>query len=279
VRILDLETQISRIDHGLVDRYSQFEAGIMREQMSNSVNVQTVGVAQLGASQTQASELRQTSLVAARAAADEAQKHLDRLKRDREFFTVTSAIDGVVVYGSFNHQAWHPIEPDVLAPGQKAQMDQVLMTVYSPGKLRLAAQCPENQVSYFQPGTKVRVAPVALSDVAYQGVCQPPPAVTEAQGPRQVFNVIVDLPSVDPRLAPGFSADVNLDAGVCKGVLLVPATAVWRSKVWTAPPTSGAEEARRVVVGATDGQEIEIKSGLAEGDTVLTQANRPAGGQ
>jgi len=66
---------------------------------------------------------------------------------------------------------------------------------------------------------------------------------------------------------------------VRKGVLLAPATAVWQSKVWTTPPGSSVEEARRVVTGASDGQEIEIVSGLAEGDTVLTQAKRPAGGQ
>jgi len=279
MRTLDLETQISKINHGELDRYSQFESGVQREQMSNGVNIQTVGVAQLGASQTQGHELRQTSLVAARAAADEAQKHLDLLKRDRGFFTVTSAIDGVAVYGKFDHQAWHPIEPDALAPGEKAQADQVLLTVYSPGKLRLALQCPENEVGYFEPGTKVGVAPVAAPGLSYDGICQPPPVVTEAQGPQQIFNVVVDLPSVDPRLAPGFSADVNLNAGVRKGVLLAPATAVWQSKVWTTPPGSSVEEARRVVTGASDGQEIEIVSGLAEGDTVLTQAKRPAGGQ
>jgi multidrug efflux pump subunit AcrA (membrane-fusion protein) len=59
----------------------------------------------------------------------------------------------------------------------------------------------------------------------------------------------------------------------------VPATAVWRGKVWTSPPGSNEEEARRVVTGASDGQDVEIKSGLAEGDTVLTQAKRPGGGQ
>ncbi|MGD0766990.1 MAG: hypothetical protein ABSB42_02075 [Tepidisphaeraceae bacterium] len=279
VRELDLETQFSKVNHGELDRYTQFEAPVQREQMSNNVNVQTVGIAQLGASQTQARELRQTSLVAARAAADETQKHLDLLKRDRGFFTVSSAIDGVVVYGNFDHQAWHAIEPDVLAPGQKAQADQVLLTVYSPGKLRLAAQCPENEVGYFRPGTKVSVAPVAMPDLTYDGICEPPPVVTEAQGPQQIFNVVVDLPTVDPRLAPGFSADVNLSAGLHKGVLLVPATAVWRGKVWTSPPGSNEEEARRVVTGASDGQDVEIKSGLAEGDTVLTQAKRPGGGQ
>jgi multidrug efflux pump subunit AcrA (membrane-fusion protein) len=100
-----------------------------------------------------------------------------------------------------------------------------------------------------------------------------------------VFNIPVDLPTVDPHLAPGYTADVNYDAGTRHNVLLVPLTAVWRDKVWTTKPVPGIkagqpgssiDQARVVVLGASDGTDVEVKSGLSEGDVILTQAKKPA---
>ena len=130
--------------------------------------------------------------------------------RDRELFSIASEIDGVVVYGSFRQKAWKPIEPDQLAPGEKVQADQMLLTVYRPGKLGLTAECPESQVGYFSAGTKVRITPQAVTDLGYDGVCRTPSVIAENQGQDQIFNIEVVLPDVDQRLAPGYWADVNL---------------------------------------------------------------------
>jgi multidrug efflux pump subunit AcrA (membrane-fusion protein) len=124
----------------------------------------------------------------------------------------------------------------------------------------------------------VRIVPLAMQDLNYDGICEAMSVIGEAQGPQQAFNLIVDLPSVDGRLAPGFAADVNLDAGTIHDVLLIPLTAVWRDKVWVSKPGPNGtttEEARIVTLGKSDGENVEIKSGLAEGDEVLTQAKHP----
>ncbi len=199
IRVLGLEKLIAKTMHAATDRYADFEAGIQREQLVDGVGQQSIGLAQLNAAQIQSSDLRQTSLVAAQAAEDEARKNLDRLRLDFEFFSVASGIDGVVVYGSFQNNAWKPIDPDQLAPGEKVQADQVLLTVYSPGQLGLTAECPENQLGYFSAGTKVRITPQAIPDLTYDGICHAPSVVAENQGQDQVFDIAVDLPSVDPR--------------------------------------------------------------------------------
>ncbi|HEX4054419.1 MAG TPA: biotin/lipoyl-binding protein [Tepidisphaeraceae bacterium] len=277
VRVLDLEKLTSKTAHAATERYADFEAAVQREQLVNGVDQQSIGVAQLNAAQVQGSDLRQTSLVTAQAAEEEARKNFDQLQRDREFFSVASGIDGVVVYGSFQQKAWKPIEPAQLAPGEKVQADQVLLTVYSPGKLGLIAECPENQVGYFSAGTKVRITPQAMPDLTYDGTCRTPPVISETQGSEQIFNIAVDLPPVDQRLAPGYRADVNYNAGDRRNVLLVPVSAVWRDKVWISKPGSSAvAEPRSVVIGASDGRNVEIKSGLSEGEIVLTEALRPA---
>jgi multidrug efflux pump subunit AcrA (membrane-fusion protein) len=70
----------------------------------------------------------------------------------------------------------------------------------------------------------------------------------------------------------GMAATVVVDAGVAEDVLVVPVTAVQGSvqqgNVWVVG-ADGAQEQRAVVLGLTDGDQIEVREGLAEGDQVL----------
>lgn len=70
----------------------------------------------------------------------------------------------------------------------------------------------------------------------------------------------------------GMAATVVVDAGVAEDVLVVPVTAVQgsvqRGNVWVVG-ADGAQEERAVVLGLTDGDRIEVREGLAEGDSVL----------
>ena len=71
---------------------------------------------------------------------------------------------------------------------------------------------------------------------------------------------------------PGMAATVVVDAGVAEDVLVVPVTAVQGSvqqgNVWVVG-ADGAQEQRAVVLGLTDGDQVEVREGLAEGDSVL----------
>jgi multidrug efflux pump subunit AcrA (membrane-fusion protein) len=70
----------------------------------------------------------------------------------------------------------------------------------------------------------------------------------------------------------GLTMSMAIPAGSAKGVLVVPVTAVRgllaRGKVWVVGP-EGAPKPRNVELGITDGKQIEVLSGLAEGDQVL----------
>ena len=71
---------------------------------------------------------------------------------------------------------------------------------------------------------------------------------------------------------PGMGANVRIEAGVADGVLVVPVTAVQGSvqkgKVWVVGGDGGQEE-RVVTLGLTDGEQVEVREGLAEGEQVL----------
>jgi multidrug efflux pump subunit AcrA (membrane-fusion protein) len=70
----------------------------------------------------------------------------------------------------------------------------------------------------------------------------------------------------------GMGATVQVQAGIAENVLVVPITAVQGSvqtgNVWVVGP-DGTEEERAVTLGLTDGDMIEVREGLAEGDQVL----------
>ncbi|ADB74649.1 efflux RND transporter periplasmic adaptor subunit [Geodermatophilus obscurus] len=70
----------------------------------------------------------------------------------------------------------------------------------------------------------------------------------------------------------GMAATVVVDAGVAEDVLVVPVTAVQGSvqqgNVWVVG-ADGAQEERAVVLGLTDGDQVEVREGLAESDSVL----------
>ena len=70
----------------------------------------------------------------------------------------------------------------------------------------------------------------------------------------------------------GMAATVVVDAGVAEDVLVVPVTAVQGSvqsgNVWVVG-ADGSQEQRAVALGLTDGDRVEVREGLAEGDSVL----------
>jgi multidrug efflux pump subunit AcrA (membrane-fusion protein) len=70
----------------------------------------------------------------------------------------------------------------------------------------------------------------------------------------------------------GMAATVAIQAGEVTDVLVVPVTAVQGSvqngTVWV-PGVDGTPEERPVTLGLSDGQQVEITGGVAEGDSVL----------
>jgi len=76
----------------------------------------------------------------------------------------------------------------------------------------------------------------------------------------------------DVQVFSGLPAKVTIAAGTAENVLLVPTTAVegeaGTGNVWVVA-ADGATEKRPVTLGITDGSNVEVKTGVAEGDEVL----------
>jgi membrane fusion protein, copper/silver efflux system len=175
--------------------------------------------------------------------------------RPRHAVAVRAPIDGVVV----RKQAER---------GGFASVGQELFAIADLGTVWAVAEVPQGEVGRLRIGGRARVdAPAgAPVDGAIAAIL---PTVDE--GSRTV-RVRVAVPNGDGALRPGMAATVHV-AGEPAAVQVVPATSVVdlgsRSIVFVV--RAGRREARQVVLGARAGDEVEVVSGLGDGDMVVSQ--------
>lgn len=76
----------------------------------------------------------------------------------------------------------------------------------------------------------------------------------------------------DVRVFPGLAAEVTIQAGTAENVLVIPTTAVKGGAetgvVWLVD-AEGAQTEREVKLGLSDGRQVAVAEGLAEGDSIL----------
>jgi multidrug resistance efflux pump len=247
-----------------------FDYNVARQKLEFAIEQQKQQLAELAAKQQQQSALRKTALAGAQQAAERAQMKFDDLKKDLDAFAVEAPFDGVALAGEFNLGRWHNANPKVLRADEKLQPGQVVMTLVPAGKLRLMLEVPENKLQFVKFDAQVRVIPTGAPEAATEGTVGKVPTVAVTRDRDTFFATPVTLAKVDPRLAPAQRATAQI-AVEAKNVLVVPASAVSKNrvKVKTADDKS---EWRDVITGYSDGESIEIREGLSEGEQVFTKA-------
>lgn len=77
----------------------------------------------------------------------------------------------------------------------------------------------------------------------------------------------------DVQVFAGLSATLDVTAGSATGVLLAPVTAVQgrvdNGSVWVVDPATGEQTETPVTLGLTDGSNVEVKTGVEEGASIL----------
>jgi multidrug resistance efflux pump len=272
VRILDIYKTMIQANALELKKGREYQIKIVREQLATQVDVAKQSVAQTEATLKQQAVTRQTATALAKVAVDTAADKLADLQKDAQQFKVVSEIDGIVSYGSFRNKAWTAIPAEQMKPGEKVQAQQVLLTVWEPTKLKIVSDVAESKLTSLPVGSKVRISPAIMPDVNYDGSVEHIEPIGAAKGEQQAFDFDATLGPVDAKIVPGYKAQVTLPAGKSEEVLIVPTAAVSKGRVWV--KVGEKEEARDVVVGRSDSTNVEIKSGLKEGEQVLKQAKK-----
>ena len=159
-----------------------------------------------------------------------------------------------------------------LVQGEVAQPGQALFKVGDLSTLWLIAHASERDAVRVRPGSSARVAIPALPGSSLSGRVASVGSQVEVSS--RTIPIRIELANPGGILRPGMSASVWLPVGEGGTVLAVPVAAVQRLQdKWSVfvPREEGVFEIRTVGRGRDMGGEVEILSGLKQGETVVVE--------
>ena len=86
-------------------------------------------------------------------------------------------------------------------------------------------------------------------------------------------SVAQSSPAGTRQVVPAMKGSARFEVAPVDNVLIVPSSALKNQKLWLCQK-DGGEKAVEVVTGRSDGESVEIVSGLTEGDKILSQAKK-----
>ncbi|WP_109484469.1 efflux RND transporter periplasmic adaptor subunit [Occallatibacter savannae] len=238
-------------------------------------------IAQQELDDAQSKDLASESRVdAAKAALAAATQQSDVSKADNErvgamadYSKVTAPIDGVIV--------WRYADTGALIQAGTASDTQSLPIVKlsQSSLLRLRLPVPEDAVEFVHEGATVTVNVDAVHR-AFEGKVV---RFTRNLNPAtRTMETEIDVPNKDLSLTPGMYANTKIELERHDNVLTIPVQAVLRNGSQASVLVVDANHhvvPRNIVAGLQGSNLVEVKSGLEEGDEVITggQANYQAG--
>jgi len=272
LRALELAKINQEMAEAREQKVKQFDYNVSRQKLVFAIEQKKQAVDQLKAAQESQRTLRKAAVVSARLNVEKAEAKVAELKADLEQLTVRAPHEGVVYYGQLVQGAWQNANPKSLRIGEKLTAGQVVLTLARPGAMRLVVDVPETRVGWIKPGMEARIVPLAYPDAATSGKCQSPLPVGQPKDGGLAYQMLIEPESVDSRLLAGMKASVRIDAGRAENVLLVPVSAVSRGRVKLR--IDGKDQWRDVITGRSDGEYVEIRTGLKQGDQVVTKVGK-----
>lgn len=196
-----------------------------------------------------------------------AQLSMESTEKQMEDYTITSPISGTIVEKTYK-------------AGDTVESGKSLCVIYDLSYLEMTLDVDELDISYVRVGQNVQITADAVPGKAYTGeITKVSVAGTTASGGGTSYPVTIRIDDTDG-LLPGMNVDAEIILNGVKDALSVPCGAVQRGDMvlvtMDSPSSVNAlEEAAPegyvfvpVQTGESDGDYIEIRSGLQEGDTV-----------
>jgi macrolide-specific efflux system membrane fusion protein len=193
--------------------------------------------------------------------------------QDRVRYTkISSPIDGTVIQRATE-------VGEVVVPGVQATFDgKALLTIADLSTLLVKVELNQIDVAKVRLGNAASVTFDALPGKTYPAtVTRIAPASSKVAGKDvEVFRVETELSASDAAIKPGMTADVRIRLEERTNVLLLPIEAVLVDKeqasvkrVLTDARGNRHPEKTAVTIGARNDRELELLSGLEDGDEVL----------
>lgn len=248
------------------EQLSMIEAGGRTEDISSAQAQVDVARAQLRDARANASQnkLRSKDIMAAKAAAKQAQAALDTARRALSYTYITAPISGVV--------ASRTAEPgQVVVPGQP------LATLVDLGSLYMKAEISEKYLGSIKPNQTASVRVDAVPGKSWQ--CKVDRIYPSGSTLNRNFEARIPIVGASSELKPGMSASASILTGRSPGVVLVPKDAIAESNgVKSVFIVSSDNTAiRREIVTVRENHnyaQLAEPASIKAGDIVVTQGHK-----
>ena len=218
------------------------------------------------------SEVKAGDRLVALAGEDARQKVQEQLERVREKEVELSRLR--VLRGQLEIRA--PMDGTVanieVQPGQMVEPGRWLGSIYNTADMQMWVQVDDVDVLLVKTGAPVRVTVAALPGRTLEGEVTNVSTMGKDERGIARFGVNIRVKG-SPELKPGMQAEAHIDAGSAENVLLVPVEAVFEEdgqpKVEVLQP-DGTPKVVAVKLGLMNDRVAEVKSGLEEGQLVIT---------
>lgn len=172
---------------------------------------------------------------------------------------------------------------DPVVPLSSYQEGTVLMTMADMGRLVFRGTVDEIDVGRLREGMPVTISVGALPGYEVTGVLSRISLKAQPEESATVFpvEIVIEAPE-EIRLRAGFSANAEILMEERQHVLVIPERVVTfeGDSAWVEVPGAGQSRQRRAIrTGLSDAIQVEVVSGLEEGDTVLEKPLRTVGGE
>jgi len=164
------------------------------------------------------------------------------------------------------------VKDRMVSPGQYVKVQTPVMVIVDNGRLRARLKVPEKLAGWVAVGQPVKVQVEAWPERAFLGtVSRMNPSVDPQT---RAFDVEALLDNAEGLLKPGFFARASIVSSHVDAALVVPQDALRYQygvyKVFTVEQSALRET--EVKIGAREGQDVEVVSGVKDGDRVAVAA-------
>jgi HlyD family secretion protein len=171
---------------------------------------------------------------------------------------ITAPVDGVLIARD-------------IEKGDVAQPGKVLLTLSPAGATQVVADVDEKNLNLLQVGQPALASADAYPRERFDAVlAYINPGIDVARGSVQVK---LDVPRPPPYLLQDMTVSIDIEVARRKGALTVPAESIHEPaslKPWVLVAKGNRAQRRDVVLGARGTSLVELASGVAEGDAVIS---------
>jgi HlyD family secretion protein len=214
-------------------------------------------------------ELRRAQLAAARALVESSRLNVADARRRREATIITAPISGTVL--SVTVEVGSMVTSAVTNVGGGS----AIMTLADLADLRVIGAIDEAQIGSVAVGQAVQIRVDAFPGKVFTGRVERVSPLATTSSNVVTFDVEIVVTDEDVgQLRSGMSADVEIVTNRQTNVLLIPLTAV-RSEGDERTVRLANGESHNIETGSTDGVNVVVVRGLAEGDVIAADPNPP----